>query len=134
MAEVYDNALAVPTTLGVEAHGHLGAVMPDATNFQKTGAHFVLGADPRDYNNLNPNNATSDAQKWRKAQFNACKQAYKMCLAVKLELKNQITKTVKEVYPDELNDPDEGLLVVKPDDMLQHSFNCFGIIAEPLIA
>lgn len=73
-AEVYANASAVRTTLGFGVHGHLGAVMPDATYFQKTGAHFVLGTDPGNYDQLIPNNATAAALNHCEAQFNARKQ------------------------------------------------------------
>lgn len=57
-----------------------------------------------------------------------------MCLVVKLTLKNQIAEAIEEAYLGELNNPDEGFLAVEPEDMLQHLFDCYGIIAEPIIA
>lgn len=132
-SEVYGNASAVPSSYGGGGHGHLGAIMPDATYFTKTGHHFVIPVDPGDYDLTIPNNATNAVRGRMESSHTAAKLAFDTCAAVQLSVKNQMINAVEDAYLDEIRDEDTGFQQPSPEDIIAHLMDRYGDISEWLI-
>lgn len=132
-AQAYSNASAIPSRLGGGNNGHLGVIMPDATYFQKTGAHFIIPAHPGTYDPAIANNATNAVRARAEADHEALVNDIETAENVALLIKNQIIAAVEETYIDELNDPDEGYLHSTPIDLMDHLFDRYGLITETMI-
>lgn len=132
-SQAYGNVSAVPSPYGGGAHGHLGAVMPDANYFQKTGHHFIIPADPGDYDLTIANNATNAIRGRMEAAHTATKLAFDTCAAVQLAIKNLLINAVELTYLDELNDDDHGFLLSTPENIIDHLMDRYGEISEWMI-
>lgn len=107
--------------------------MQDATDFQKTGAHFIIPAHPGIYNPAIANNATNAVRAGAKANHEALVNDIETAKNVTLLIKNQIIAAVDETYIYELNDPDEGFLHSTPINLMDHLFDQYGLITETMI-
>jgi uncharacterized coiled-coil protein SlyX len=132
-SEVYGNVTQVPTAYGGGAHGHLGAVMPDAAYVIKTGHLFVIPADPGEYDTTIPGNAGTANRARLEAAHTAAKLMWDTCRAVKTAAKNQIIAAIDPAYLDEIRDDELGFLLSSPEDIISHLFDRYGEISEYMI-
>ena len=133
-SEVYGNVTQVPTSYGGGAHGHLGAIMPDAAYVIKTGHLFVIPADPGDYDTTIPGNAGTSNRARLEAVHASAKLTWDTCRAVQTAAKNQIIAAIDPDYLDEIHDDELGFLQQSPTMIINHLLKRYGQISEYMIS
>ena len=134
--EMIQCAMAVPTTLGGGAHGHLGMILPAAEYAALNpapGDVFDRPDDPPDALDF-AGNASRATIALAQQEYNAELQAYTMCNKVDLALKIRILKAVPKIYLLALCDELFEFANVTPAEMLHHLETTYGAINEDDLA
>lgn len=126
--ELYQNARAIPTTLGGGSLGHLGLIMPAAAYLLRPTAQLFLIPAPPGLIPAQPANATASQLFEVRRLHDHNSMVFGTYQSVRNALTNQILAAVEPTYLLALCDADFGFVDVLPSVMLTHLKSTYGTL------
>lgn len=126
--ELYQNARAIPTTLGGGSLGHLGLIMPAAAYILRPTAQLFLIPAPPGLIPAQPANATASQLFEVRRLHDHNSMVFGTYQSVRNALTNQILAAVEPTYLLALCDADFGFVDVLPSVMLTHLKSTYGTL------
>jgi hypothetical protein len=126
---LYANALAIHSTRGGGANGHLALLMPPATYLLRSGIPFVPPIHPGNAP-IHVPNATGNQITEGNRQYKQDLYDFQTYSNLKTTLKQQLIAAVNEDFLRILEDPDFGFTDVLPLTMLEHLKTTYGTISR----
>jgi hypothetical protein len=126
-AELNANAISIPSNCGGGAHGHLSLIQNPANHLLLIGTNFEPPINPGLTPTL-PANATSNQITEANRQYCVDQSEYSLYLAVKRNLKTQLTSAIDSLFIDELDDDTMGFANASTFQLLLHLHTTYGAV------
>jgi len=127
--ELYSNAIAIHSTRGGGANGHLAMLMPAATYLNRAGEAFVIPVHPGPAP-VHPAGATGAQITEINRLYDKNIAEHQLYLKVATKLKNQLLQAVDKIYLSILEDPEFGYADVQCGAMLSHLLDTYGVVDD----
>ena len=126
--QLYANALAIHSTRGGGANGHLALLMPAATYLARAGVAFISPTHPGDAP-VHAVNATGNQITEVNRQYKQDLHNFQLCANMNTTLKQQLLSAIDVNFLRILEDTDFGFTDVLPSTMLTHLKSTYGQIS-----
>jgi hypothetical protein len=127
--QLYANALAIHSTRGGGANGHLAILMPAAQYLLRSAVAFNPPVHPGDAP-VHPANSTGNQINETNRQYKQDLEDFQIFVNLRTTLKQQLINAIDIDFLRILEDPDFGFTDVTPLAMLEHLKTTYGTISR----